>query len=78
MKRTAAKREASGALDPSRQVTLRHAFLPKLRAKSLTETGLCSSLRCTLQGRRRLPLHGLGGKDAYPGYALVVDWMSAT
>ena len=74
--RTAAKREASELLLPSRQITRRKAFFGSPIANCLAEIGLCSLLRRISEVRRPRPLQGLGGSGSQPGgHKLVEDWM---
>ena len=74
--RTAAKREASVALLPSRHVTRRQERLGRLIATSLAETDACPSRRRISDGGRPRPLQRFGGSGSVPGGQILVwDWI---
>ena len=77
--RTAAKREASVVLVPSRQVTCRQARFGNACANCLAETGLCVGSRRISEGGRPCLRQRFGGNGAVPGgQTLVEDWMPTT
>src|SRR5215204_4562038 len=71
--RTAAKRDVSDVLLPSRQVTLCQAWAGIPLARSLAETGLWSASRRISLGGRPRPLQGLGGSGVVPGGQTLTD-----
>src|SRR5216683_4844091 len=77
--RTRAKREESRPVEPSRHVAVRQASTGKLKASSLTETGLWPLPRRGRVGGRPRPEYRLGGSGLVAGaHTEVLDRMPAT
>src|ERR1019366_391939 len=76
--RTAAKREESLVLVPSRQVSLRQAADLSDSASAFTATGGCVAARRSRVGLRPRPDQGLGGSAPVPGAQTVVAGLMPT